>query len=103
MRVSGGGEKEWSRFLASVPRLSALAASAFAHVAALAIIILLQHVGYIHIQPVRYAVVRIDAGRGHAGPAYLPAKPGQGQPLCPRTHHKRKKISCPQPPNSVPY
>jgi len=92
MRVSGGGEKEWSRFLASVPRLSALAASAFAHVAALAIIILLQHVGYIHIQPVRYAVVRIDAGRGHAGPAYLPAKPGQGQPLRRRTHISRQQF-----------
>ena len=92
MRVPGGGEKGWSRLLDSAPRLSALAASAFAHVAALAGIILLQHAGPIHIQPARYAVVRIDAGRSHAGPAYLPRKPGQGQPLRRRTRISRQQF-----------
>ena len=92
MRVPGGSEKSWSRLLESAPRLSALTASVFAHVAALAAIIILQHTGHTHIQHVTYAVVRIDASRGHAGPAYLPAKPGQGQPLRRRTHISRQQF-----------
>ena len=92
MRVPGGGEKGWSRLLENAPRPSALVVSVFAHVAALAIIILLQHTGHIHIKPVTYAVVRIDAGRGHSSPAYLPAKPGQGQPLRRRSHISRQQF-----------
>src|SRR5215472_6434996 len=92
MRVAGGSEKAWSRLLESAPRPSALVASVFAHVAALASIIILQHTGHIHIQPVTYAVVRIEASRGHAGPAYLPRKPGQGQPRPRRARISRQQF-----------
>ena len=92
MRVPGGGEKSWSRLLESAPRPSALAASVFAHVAALATIILLHHAGHVHFQPVTYAVVRINTGRGYAGPAYLPRKPGPGQPRARRAHISRQQF-----------